>query len=506
MKKLIPIFLVLIAVCFFTACNNDGEITAEETTVIEETTTQKAIENKLTLGYFEKKGFNPYTTKSTANAALLTLVYDGLFVNDKGYSVTPAIASSSTNEGTQITVKLGDDIYFSDGSPISAYDVLYSFSLAKKSSAYASSLSNFVSAKPDGTSIIFTLERSDIYGESVLTFPIVKEDTGDNDIPVGSGRYTLKKKDGEYILTANNSNTRREELNIEKIYLTSLSVGETELYSLQSGDLSYFYDDLSDGEYTKITANMYKTATNNLVFLSFNNESELIQDTDVKNAVCSSIDVSSALTSALGNMYRLPCTVFNPDWYVLEDESESTLLYDVQKANSLLEKSGYIYAYSTNTTRSKNFEYIELSFLYCNDTQVKEKMAKEIIKSLENVGIKVNVQALPYEDYIKALKSGSYDLYLGEVRLSANMNLDCFFSENGSVSYGIDSDCVTAKAYYDFAGGLVDAKTFIQVFQSEMPFFPLCYRDSMSYYSRELSFDGNFNEYEPFKDIYSWEV
>lgn len=506
MKKYIAIFLVLTVVCVLAACTKAPETPSEEITTTEETTTQKEIVNELTLGYIDKKGFNPYTVRSTTNSSLLTLVYDGLFVNDKGYSVVPAIAASSESDGTKLTVNLAEEIYFSDGSPISAYDVIYSFSLAKKSSNYASSLSNFVSAKPDGRSVVFTLERNDIFAESVLTFPIVKEDTGADNFPTGSGRYTFKKKDGNLFLLANNNNTRQEELSIEKINLTPLAENKTELYSLQSGDLSYFYDDLSDGEYTKITANMYKTATNNLVFLSFNSSSELLKDKNIRNAVCKGIDASSVLSSALGNMYRLPVTVFNPDWYVLENEEETVSSYDTQKANALLEESGYIYAYSTNTHRSKNFEYIELSFLYCNDTEVKVKMANEITASLERLGIKVNVQALTYEDYIRALRNGSYDLYLGEVCLSANMNLDCFFSANGAVSYGIDSDSVTAKAYYDFAGGLVDAKTFMQVFGTEIPFFPLGYRDGMSYYSRELSFDGNFSEYEPFKDIYSWDI
>ena len=122
------------------------------------------------------------------------------------------------------------------------------------------------------------------------------------------------------------------------------------------------------------------------------------------------------------------------------------------------------------------------------------------------MGIGVELVEKEYSDYISALKSGSFDLYIGEIKLSANMSLSPFVSSDGNAGYGIERDSVAAKAYSDFIKGAIDISTFVQVFDSTLPFIPLCYRDGMAYYSRELSYEGSINEFEPFKNIYSWEA
>ena len=46
------------------------------------------------------------------------------------------------------------------------------------------------------------------------------------------------------------------------------------------------------------------------------------------------------------------------------------------------------------------------------------------------------VEAESTFDFRTRLKEGDYDLYLGQTKLSANMDLTQFFSEGGSLNYG----------------------------------------------------------------------
>ena len=133
-------------------------------------------------------------------------------------------------------------------------------------------------------------------------------------------------------------------------------------------------------------------------------------------------------------------------------------------------------------------------------------MADMISESLEAIGINITVNSLGYEEYRSALSRGDYDLYVGEIKLTPNMSLSPFFSENGSVSYGIDKDGAAARAHSDFTAGKIDISTFIQVFSIEKPFIPLLFREGMAYYSRELTYEDTVNEYELFENIYSWSV
>lgn len=104
------------------------------------------------------------------------------------------------------------------------------------------------------------------------------------------------------------------------------------------------------------------------------------------------------------------------------------------------------------------------------------------------------------------MSKGEYDLYVGEIKLTPDMSLTPFFGENSDVNYGIDTSSATATAYYDFISGKIDISTFIQVFSLEKPFIPLLFRDGVAYYSRELTYEDSINEYEPFRNIYSWSV
>lgn len=507
MKKLLCIFLgALLILSLFTFCAKEEDTTETTEITTAETTAAPIAERKITLGYFEGKGFNPYKTDSPLNRSLLTLVYDSLYLAGDGYSVSPLIAESSERDGKKLTVHLSEELYFSDGSLIDASDVVYSFNLAKDNSFYSDRLINITSATGSSSTVIFTLQREDIYAEACLNFPIIKAGSGDEKLPVGSGRYIIKKNDGEYFLKANGTTSRKEEMSTERINLVPVSSEESELYLLQTGDLTYFFDDLSDGEYTKVGANMVKTPLNNLVFVSFNRKGDIFSDEKLVTAVNLAIDRTAICDSVYEGIYRKTKSVFNPDWYAVSAIVETENPYNIQKAEQMLEEANYVYVYSHNAYRSKDFNFLHMTLLVCNDTPSKPALAKEIKKSLNSIGIDLEVKELEYNEYIASLKRGDFDLYIGEIKLGANMDLSPFFQKGGSASYGIDTASVTATAYFDFAKGVIDAATFVQVFDSELPFIPLCYRDGMSYFSRELSYEGTSNEYEPFKNIYSWEV
>lgn len=510
MKKLICIFAcILVALIILSACinrNGGDDTTTTDDSLTESTSVQQPIERKVTLGYYKGKSLNPYKTESPTNKNLLTLVYDGLFLPTDNYTVEPLIGISFTNSEKMLTVTLDSEALFCDGSAITPSDVVYSFDLAKESTHYKNRLSNFSSVAAGVDSVTFTLVSADSYAENCLTFPIVKYGTGDNSIPTGSGRYALSKKSGNYYLTANPYSTRQEEMATQRISLVPITSDAGELYLLQTGDLTYFFDDLSDGEYTKIRANTARVAMNNLVYIGINSESKHLKSKKVREAICYAINKTSLADSAYSGIATACDIPFNPNWE--NSQKINTILYEQNtiKSGELLDDAGYVYAYANNQYRSKNFDYIELTMLVNSESKPKKKIADMTAKWLKDMGIKVTVSSLEYSEYISALRSGDYDLYIGEVKLSPNMSLSPFFSENGSAAYGINPESATAKAYKDFRSGKADISTFIQVFSLEKPFIPLLFREGMAYYSRELTYEDTVNEYELFANIYSWSV
>ena len=509
MKKIVPIILLIVLALGVLAAviKTRTEPPVENPTDISSVTLpEEKNEAEIKLGYFKEKSLNPYKTSSTLNRNLSTLIYDSLFVIEDDFSALPLIAESFTNEGNKLTVKINSDIYFSDGSLLTTADVAYSFRIAKDNEFYSKRLSNFNTAVKGDESVIFTMQHSDIYAESNLVFPIIKLGSAGDKYPLGSGRYKIKKSGGNLYLKANEYSTHGEEMTTSTLKLTPISADKAELYLLQTGDLTTYFDDLSSGSFTKINANMVRVPLNNMVYLGINGNNKFLKDNAVKKAIELCTDKSTICDGIYGGYCRRADSLFNPDWYLSKAHETKESEFSVIKAGEVLEETDYVYAYKKNKFRSKNFDFLKLRFIVNEENKLRVETSKHIAKNLRSAGFDISLQKLSFDEYQTAIKSGSFDLYLGEIVLSPGMDLSVFFSSDGELSAGVGASRTVSDAYFDFVSGAVDFSTFNQVIAHEKPIIPICYRDGMICFSRSLSYEGTVNHYDLYKNVYSWEI
>lgn len=511
MKKAFCIFLCLLTfMSVFASCKKSETENGETTVLSEETTaeaeTQSEIKEKyVTLGYYSHESLNPFETESKTNKSITTLLYDSLFKLDSAFDAVNEIADSYKTQDDTLRVTLKDDVYFTDGTAVSASDVVYSFEKAQSAPLYKAHLSNFKSAYADSNSVVFTIYTPDIYAVNCLDFPICQYGTASNSKPVGSGRYTLEKSDGDYILKRNDNYSLGEELEQEKIKLYDINEAENEFYLLQIGELSYVYDDFSSESIQyKISANTAEVALNNLVFLSFNSESEILKDENIKTAVSLAIDKALICSNIYDSHASVSVTPFNPQWSVVSSFSKDNSLQNTTEAASLLENSGYVFEYDTNEYRSKNYSFLKLSLLVSEADEKKVEVAETISETLRKLGIDLTLEKCEQDEYLEKLEDGDFDMYIGEIMLSSNMNLAPFFSENGEANFGIDTSSTVSDAYFDFKEGKIDISTFVKVFDEYKPFVPICYKTAVAYYSRSLQYEGSISENDIFANAYSW--
>ena len=504
MKKTISLLLCLFTILsVFTCCKKEEAPDTETETTVAEEETEK--EFTVSLGYYSHENLNPFVTESKTNKNISTLIYDSLFKTESDYEAVPEIAESYEFEDGDLVVHLKEEILFTDGSALSAEDVVYSFNQAKSAPLYKASLKNFSSARAQTESaVLFTLYTPDIYAVNCLQFPVVKYASLAYEAPVGTGRYILKNKNDKLYLSANESYCLDEVLEQKKLSLFDLNNTENPFYVLQIGDLSFVFDDLTSDSLTyNINASTSEINLNNLVFLTFNEKSETLKDKNIKKAICLSVD-KSLLCGEIYDSLAVPAeTPFNPAWYVLKDftpEEKNA----AETPYTLLDKSGYIYEYDTNEFRSKNFEYLKLTFLVSDSDEKKISLAKKITETLRKAGVDVSLKIIEQDKFTSALSEGDYDMYLGEVKLTEDMSLSSFFTNGQGLSYGIDTSSAAAKAYFDFKEGKIDITTFAKVFEEAMPFLPICYKKGIAYYSRELRYEGTVSENDIFSNIYSW--
>lgn len=484
----------------------------EQTTSASQQTVQPDSEQEdvkslssVNLPYYKGKSFNPFKTKSPTNLGISTLLYDSLFILNSDYSSTMLLAKEFHNSGKKVTVKLIDGITFSNGDSLTAYDVVYSFRLAKKCNAFKGRLSNFTGAKAGTDTVTFTLSQPDVYAQQCLTFPIVQNGTGSASLPIGSGRYILRSINRQYVLAANAKNTRGEALKTKTVGLVPITADNEEIYRVQTGELNYYYNDMDTGTFTKLTAATVPVQTNNLIYLGYNGSDSVFKNKQVINAFRLAVDKSALADTVFDNFCTLTETPFNPNWFALKSLTLPEAEYNLIKAGNILDENGYTYAQNDKSYRYDSDGYFDVKIIVNKESSTKVSCAKFIGKSLQNLGLRVTVKSLSFSSYVEALEDGDYDLYIGEVHISPNMDLSCFFKNGGSTAYGITSKAIKS-AYADFKTGSIDINTFIGVFEEEIPFIPICYRTGIAYYSNEISFEGDINEYEPFKNIYTWEA
>ena len=486
MKKFaVLILIVSLLATVFSGCDEIKPVIDDEPVGVSNISDKK--EGTLKLAYSKADMLDPFTSSMSANIQIMGLIYDGLYKLNQNYEPVPVIAKSSIVSGTTVNVTLSSAV-FSDGTPVTSSDVVYSFEQARYSPNYGTRLQNFLQASISSSNmLVFTLETPDPYALSCLTFPIVKNGS-EGELPVGSGRY-IPQISGESTYLVVNTNKSGFNPAIKTIMLVPVRDSGSIESSLEIGNTGFYYNDLSSGSYLRINAKTVDMGINNFIYLGFNSASEIFSDASLRQAVNLAVNRNEIVTTAFQGHARAVYSPFNPDWYALSSK-DLVISMDLPKAEEYITQSGIDIA-------SK-----EVSLLVNKENQFKLETAEFIKGYLEAIGFKINLKAYTSDYYTEAVKLGSYDIYIGEVRLSPNMDLFPIFG--GDVSYGIDPLCASAARYNQYLNGKCELMDFVNTFNEDLPVIPLCYRNAAASYTNSMQ--GNFSscDGDVFYNIEEW--
>ena len=480
----------------------------EETTTTAATTSDEtAKKTMVTLPYTAADVLNPFKTSSRVNRDVAELIFDPLYQIDASFEAVPVLASDAAFTSDSIVVTVRNDVRFSSGELLTARDVVYSFQYAKDSPLFASQLENVFSAAADADETVrFTLHSPDQFALNCLDFPVMRFSTGEADMPTGTGRYLYQTDaDGKGRLVRNEQTASFDEVAFEQILLYDISETVNALPLVEIGQLTCFLLDPAKQAVEKVGGRMETVHLNNLVFCGMNYKSSALQDPAVRQAIAVAVDKTVLSERAFAGAAQPTQTPFHPLWSVLSANMQ-TPVYDVERANTLLEDAGYLYENASSKTRAKDGESLSLRLLINSENEQRRAAANTLQDMLAVVGIGVEIEEIDYNSYLLRLQSGGFDLYLGEVKLPASMSLSAFFAADGGASFGIDPASSVCASYNDLCAGEVEMATFLKVFSQELPFLPLCFRDAYLYYTGELVYEGSVSENALFGNLYTWSL
>lgn len=468
MKRGIAFLSAAILLWSCSACATEpGQILGPDA-MTDKTVTADAEE--LVMAYHAPYSLDPYADITDQNREIAKLCYEPLFAMDSEM-LTYAVLAASVEKLSELEYKIALNPLrtFSDGSAITPGDVVFSYT--KAISGYYAYLSSIIAeVRESGNDVTVRLLKENVNFPKAMTFPIIKK--ADYAAPteteinyVGSGIY-MPSYIGGAKLSLNPLHPQAGTAKVKTVLLKAVPDFSALNDSLKANIINAGYSELIGNALPTVSGNVYQVPLNRMVYLGFT-AAGVCTDSNLRAAVSLAVD-RARVNAFFGGYSEVTDTPFNPNDSKIQ-ASCANLIQNVEAAKAKVQS---IVMPQT------------LRLAVNSDNTAKVNLANELQRELEAVGIPVRVVSLEFSSYRDAVLYGGCDLYIGEIKLSADYSfaelIDSLTPKQGILCS--QYLCGTRDAYLRTG----DPSRFLSAFEAELPFIPLVYRAGVVAYSSNL--------------------
>ncbi len=116
------------------------------------------------------------------------------------------------------------------------------------------------------------------------------------------------------------------------------------------------------------------------------------------------------------------------------------------------------------------------SMLVPSGSDIKKAVADGIAENLKSAQVTINITEAAPDEFEAAVKSGAYDLYLGETAISRTMDPTFLYKTGGSMNYLGFSDEGLDAEYEKLKNGEISLSEYLSAFSEKMPLIPVVFR------------------------------
>ncbi|MDR0357134.1 MAG: ABC transporter substrate-binding protein, partial [Clostridiales Family XIII bacterium] len=331
--------------------------------------------------------------------------------NNKQEVILDLAADYSVSEdGTEYTFTLPDNVTFHDGEKLTSDDVKFTFEELIKQVGQASASFECIEeiSCPDDATVVFKLKRIETgfldnlayNGAFILPRHVYAgKDWNDADsmmTPIGSGPFKFVdwNKGVSITLERYENFCLGEGLPyLDKIVFSYISDSNTAMQSFYNGDLDILGIIAPSSEYDKLLNDPAiisdKVIYPSRFYVGFNQKDDLMKDINFRLAVAHAIDSDDMINKALKQIGQKATAYLSPvfEWAVNSDSDAAVPAFDLDKAKDYLEKTGLKAdgngIYATVDVDTYNYEpFPELALV------LKDQLSK--------IGIDVKINMLEY--------------------------------------------------------------------------------------------------------------
>ena len=419
---------------------------------------------ELALIYYPDKSLNPFEATDYTNRTLFSLVYQSLFFVDREYNPVPILCKSYSvsSDLCSYNFVIEENAVYSDGSPVTAADVAKSLLTAWDSPYFSGRFTYFRSVvleKNDTVTVNLTTPMENL--PLLLDIPIVKQEELKADRPLGSGPYyyddqaaTLRLRRTKNWWCDGNTAATAAAIELQEAQSNPQIRDQFQFFGLSLVCADPGSDSYSD---YRCDFELWDCENGIFLYLACNEESEALKSKELRAALTYAID-RDTIADEYYRGFALPTSLPTSPRFPYYQES-------------LAEKYSYDPLKFANAVTSSGVYNEEVVFLVNSDDSLRVRVARAIVDMLADCGMTVTLNELPTDEYRDALKYKLYDLYLGQTKLSPNMDLSHFFSAGGKLNYGALDD---ANAYTLCLSALENHGNYYTLYKTVMDEGLLC--------------------------------
>jgi peptide/nickel transport system substrate-binding protein len=346
------------------------------------------------------------------------------------------------------TFHIRKNLQWSDGKPITARDVAFTYNLIMTNPDAAAgngvAVANFasVTATDDNTLMIKTKQPQASMLGSTAEIPVVPEHvwkdvkdiknfTNTEKLPiVGSGPFIMTGyQEGQSVTLEANDKFWRGRSKVDKLQYVKYESTDAAVQGLRKGDVELVY---------RLTAAQFKTLQNEssikavagknrryteIIFNPsnpkadgslFGNGNPVLKDVKFREALAHAVDVPTIIDKVKQGFAEPAAQVIPsvyPDWTFKPSESQKRT-FDLAKANSILDQAGYVRG-GTGMRTDKQGKEINLRLLATSDNAENQQIAEYVKAWFKEIGVGVTTEFKGSNQVNDDTNAGNYDLSFG---------------------------------------------------------------------------------------------
>ena len=360
----------------------------------------------------EPDQLDPQKTSAYYSFEVLENVFDTLVEPDADLKMQPSLATKWTTSKDQLTwtFTLHDGVKFSDGEPLTAQDVVYSFNRiikGKLNSAYKFATVKKISA-PDDTTVVFQLTDptpnllADVGGFKGVGI-VEKKNVTSGDIktaPVGSGPFKVASySSGDKIELVRNDKYWGDKPSLAGVTYTFVKDPTVALQNLQSGEVDWT-DNLPPQQVSSLKKSsdvkVETSPSTDYWYMALNEARKPFDNVDVRRAVSFALDRDAIAKAAKFGNATVNETAIpkGSQWYY----DYAPYNHDANQARQLLDKAGV--------------KDLTMDLMVTSEYPETVSAAQVIASELGDVGIKVKIRTLDFGQWLDEEGKGNFDSFM----------------------------------------------------------------------------------------------